>query len=145
MKPNSSASNISPHFTRYPALLLHNEFSSSWLSSRPAHSNPHFTLARPFAVHNSQCYQRTITKRTSYVLFDTVHIVVGILSLSKLSYFNKRQDKTTRGHGRRHYSASKSASPMSKLRWQYLLYSTKNSDRSPVPVRLALKVKHNLW
>ena len=26
------------------------------------------------------------------------------------------QDKTTRGHGRRHYSASKSASPMSKLR-----------------------------
>ena len=50
-----------------------------------------------------------------------------------------RQDKTTRGHRRRHYSASKSASPMSKLRWRYLLYSTKNSDRSPVPVRLALQ------
>ena len=32
-------------------------------------------------------------------------------------YFRQtRQDKTTRGHGRRHYSASKSASPMSILR-----------------------------
>ena len=49
-----------------------------------------------------------------------------------------RQDKTTRGHRRRHYSASNSASPMSKLRWQYSLHSTKNSDRSPVPVRLKL-------
>ena len=56
-----------------------------------------------------------------------------------------RQDKTTRGHGRRHYSASKSASPMSKLTWQYLLYSTKNSDRSPVPVRLALQSNLTGW
>ena len=31
-----------------------------------------------------------------------------------------RQDKTMRGHGRRHYSASKSASPMSILQCRYL-------------------------
>ena len=70
-------------------------------------------------------------------------------SLSSLfrcySGFNIRQDKTTRGHGRRHYSASKSASPMSILTWQYLLYSTKNSDRSPVPVRLALQSNLTGW
>ena len=52
-----------------------------------------------------------------------------------------RQDKTTRGHGRRHYSASKALSPHLQCQYsdkQYSLYSTKNSDRSPVPVGIII-------
>ena len=80
---------------------------------------------------------------------SSITIELRIVDTSPTVFFTcdhkTRQDKTTRGHGRRHYRASKSSSPMSILRWQYSFYSTKNSDRSPVPVRLALQSNLTGW
>jgi len=74
------------------------------------------------------CYQDIITLNYAYFpqTYDTVTTYGPTTSsmtqkevmqfISPATKIRERQDKTTRGHGRRHYSASKSASPMSMLR-----------------------------
>ena len=71
------------------------------------------------------------------VLYLSTSTILALLCLLPVGVI----DKTTRGHGRRHYSASKALSPHLQCQYsdkQYSLYSTKNSDRSPVPVRIII-------